>query len=78
MSRPMRRSDCNLSLINKKKFDQIIFLLQTTLDYTDLADLQSELRILIHVGENENIVNLLGACTKGNIYIKQNVFLQNH
>jgi hypothetical protein len=31
----------------------------------DLADLQSELKILTHVGENENIVNILGACTKG-------------
>ncbi|CAB3997544.1 vascular endothelial growth factor receptor 2-like [Paramuricea clavata] len=34
-------------------------------DRNDLADLQSELKILIHVGENENIVNILGACTKG-------------
>ena len=25
----------------------------------------SELKILIHVGEHKNIVNLLGACTKG-------------
>ena len=46
----------------------------------DLTDLQSELKILIHVGENENIVNILGACTKGNIYkasihwIEQTVF----
>ena len=31
----------------------------------DLADLQSELKILIHVGKNKNIVNILGACTKG-------------
>ena len=34
-------------------------------DQKDLTDLQSELKILIHVGENENIVNILGACTKG-------------
>mgnify|MGYP002803612320 CR=1 FL=1 len=27
--------------------------------------MQSELKILIHVGEHENIVNILGACTKG-------------
>ncbi|XP_046853276.1 mast/stem cell growth factor receptor kita-like isoform X2 [Xenia sp. Carnegie-2017] len=34
-------------------------------DRNKLIDLQSELKILIHVGENENIVNILGACTKG-------------
>ncbi|CAB3981076.1 vascular endothelial growth factor receptor 2-like [Paramuricea clavata] len=34
-------------------------------DQNDLADLKSELKILTHVGENENIVNILGACTKG-------------
>ncbi|CAB4005680.1 vascular endothelial growth factor receptor 2-like, partial [Paramuricea clavata] len=33
-------------------------------DRSKLLDLQSELKILIHVGENENIVNILGACTK--------------
>ncbi|PFX14424.1 Fibroblast growth factor receptor 1 [Stylophora pistillata] len=31
----------------------------------DFDDLASELKILIHVGEHKNIVNLLGACTKG-------------
>jgi hypothetical protein len=34
-------------------------------DQNDLSDLKSELKILTHVGENENIVNILGACTKG-------------
>ncbi|XP_028407243.1 fibroblast growth factor receptor 2-like [Dendronephthya gigantea] len=34
-------------------------------DRNKLIDLKSELKILIHVGENENIVNILGACTKG-------------
>lgn len=34
----------------------------TKADYTDLA---SELKILIHVGEHKNIVNILGACTRG-------------
>lgn len=36
-------------------------------DKEKLVDLQSELKILIHAGEHENIVNLLGACTKGMI-----------
>ena len=34
----------------------------TIAEYKDLA---SELKILIHVGGHKNIVNLLGACTKG-------------
>ncbi|XP_028411444.1 fibroblast growth factor receptor 3-like [Dendronephthya gigantea] len=36
-------------------------------DYVEssVADIKAELKILIHVGEHENIVNILGACTKG-------------
>ena len=34
----------------------------TDSDYKDLA---SELKVLIHIGEHQNIVNLLGACTRG-------------
>eukprot|EP00794_Sanderia_malayensis_P007461 gene7461-8284_t len=32
---------------------------------SDYKDLASELKILIHIGEHQNIVNLLGACTRG-------------
>ena len=32
----------------------------------EVRDLASELKILIHVGEHKNIVNLLGACIKRN------------
>ncbi|EDO47094.1 predicted protein, partial [Nematostella vectensis] len=32
---------------------------------SEQKDLLSELKILIHVGSHKNIVNLLGACTKG-------------
>ena len=32
-------------------------------DVNQYKDLASELKILIHVGEHTNIVNLLGACT---------------
>lgn len=36
-------------------------------EYKDLA---SELKILIHLGEHKNIVNLLGACTtRGNLFV---------
>eukprot|EP00794_Sanderia_malayensis_P007017 gene7017-7802_t len=31
----------------------------------EMRDLISELKILIHIGEHHNIVNMLGACTKG-------------
>lgn len=34
-------------------------------DEVEHKDLQSELKILIHIGSHKNIVNLLGACTKG-------------
>ncbi|XP_057296646.1 uncharacterized protein LOC130625556 isoform X2 [Hydractinia symbiolongicarpus] len=34
----------------------------TDAEYKDLAN---ELKLLIHIGEHRNIVNLLGACTKG-------------
>ncbi|XP_065669835.1 vascular endothelial growth factor receptor kdr-like isoform X2 [Hydra vulgaris] len=34
----------------------------TQVEYKDLI---SEMKILIHIGKQENIVNLLGACTKG-------------
>ena len=30
---------------------------------SEFKDLASELKILIHIGEHQNIVNLLGACT---------------
>ncbi|XP_032242159.2 fibroblast growth factor receptor 4 [Nematostella vectensis] len=32
---------------------------------SDYKDLASELKILIHLGEHKNIVNVLGACTRG-------------
>ena len=34
----------------------------------DLSDILSELKVLIHVGEHENVLRILGACTKGKIY----------
>jgi len=40
---------------------------------TEYKDLASELKILIHLGEHKNIVNLLGACTLGG---KLNVILE--
>ncbi len=41
-----------------------------------MFDLQSELNILIHVGENENIVNILGACTKGEARVSRLSFFR--
>ena len=35
----------------------------------EMRDLVSELKILIHIGEHSNIVNLLGACTKGTLAV---------
>ena len=39
----------------------------TQSDYTDLA---SELKVLIQAGEHTNIVNILGACTRGKNSVK--------
>lgn len=47
-------------------FSSLIFII--SLDdaaETEYKDLASELKILIHLGEHKNIVNLLGACTRG-------------
>ncbi len=33
-------------------------------DLTDTKALMSELKIMIYLGRNENLVNVLGACTK--------------
>ena len=45
--------------------DKYICLIAGKFEQSNLIDLKSELKILIHVGGNENIVNILGACTKG-------------
>lgn len=42
----------------------IYFVLDDATD-TEYKDLASEIKILIHIGKNSNVVNLLGACTKG-------------
>ncbi len=37
-------------------------------NYSALESLASELKILIHLGPHLNVVNLLGACTKGIVH----------
>ena len=43
----------------------LLFFSTDSATETEYRDLVSELKILIHIGEHKNIVNLLGACTKG-------------
>ena len=45
--------------------DQSAWFFSEDAGETEYNDLLSELRILIHIGEHKNIVNLLGACTRG-------------
>lgn len=52
-------------------FSYLIYLANAT--ENEYKDLASELKILIHLGEHNNIVNLLGACTKEG---KLNVILE--
>lgn len=44
--------------------DLLVFSTESATE-AEYRDLVSELKILIHIGEHKNIVNLLGACTKG-------------
>ncbi len=39
-------------------------MVKSQVDTTGLSSLASELKILIHLGNHLNVVNLLGACTK--------------
>ena len=48
-----------------EKFNKNFYHVSENFEESNLIDLKSELKILIHVGGNENIVNMLGACTKG-------------
>ena len=51
-----------------KLIGKYICLIAENFEQSNLIDLKSELKILIHVGGNENIVNILGACTKGSCH----------
>ena len=42
-----------------------IFFFPEGASESEYKDLASELKILIHLGQHKNIVNLLGACTRG-------------
>ena len=39
-------------------------MVKSQVDTTALSSLASELKIMIHLGNHLNVVNLLGACTK--------------
>ena len=43
----------------------VLFLVVEGATEAAYKDLASELKILIHLGQHKNIINLLGACTKG-------------
>ena len=52
-------------VFTEEKVNIIVVIFAEDSGETEYKDLLSELKILIHVGEHKNIVNLLGACTKG-------------
>ena len=43
----------------------LLYLISEGASREEYKDLASELKILIHLGQHKNIVNLLGACTRG-------------
>ena len=52
----------------KDCLDFLFFCFADGASIEEMRDLISELKILIHIGEHPNIVNLLGACTKGRCF----------
>ena len=57
-------------VFTEEKVNIIVVIFAEDSGETEYKDLLSELKILIHVGEHKNIVNLLGACTKGLCILK--------
>ena len=53
----------NISSLKVYKSETNFFVFSDESDASQYKDLASELKILIHVGQHKNIVNLLGACT---------------
>ncbi|XP_057313104.1 fibroblast growth factor receptor 2-like [Hydractinia symbiolongicarpus] len=74
-----RRKYHSLSIRYKKQAEEVSVLEKTVVAVKTLKDdaaegeykdLASELKILIHLGEHKNIVNILGACTtNGKLYV---------
>ena len=52
-------------MTNKRRITKLFFEISANATDEERRDLASELKILIHVGKHKNIVNFLGACTKG-------------
>ena len=64
-SRTVRANELNTEVIVIFQRFCFVLVILENYDQAELADIQSELKIMIHVGEHENILNILGACTKG-------------
>ena len=47
-----------------KKLTSLCFFSATATE-SEIRDLAAELKLMIHLGQHKNIVNLLGACTTG-------------
>lgn len=48
----------------EEKTTVAVKMVKRNADYTYIKALASELKIMIHMGQHVNVVNLLGACTK--------------
>ena len=59
-----KKASKNREKISSKKLSVQYFLISDQQDMRQIKALISELKILIHVGQHLNIVNLLGACTQ--------------
>ncbi|XP_048589456.1 platelet-derived growth factor receptor alpha isoform X2 [Nematostella vectensis] len=63
--RSFRKKGAEYNSMRSTKTTVAVKCLKEGASESDYKDLASELKILIHVGEHKNIVNVLGACTRG-------------
>ena len=49
---------------NNKQITVAVKTLRSNPERTEVENLMSELKIMIHLGSHDNIVNVIGACTK--------------
>jgi FMS-like tyrosine kinase 1 len=48
----------------EKRTTVAVKMVKTNADETHIKALMSELKIMVHLGQHVNVVNLLGACTE--------------
>lgn len=58
------KADASGIVDGEEKTTVAVKMVKRNADYPYIKALASELKIMIHMGQHVNVVNLLGACTK--------------